>query len=400
MVDSNITKPDIAIVCHAYQPPNQTTEVLERIIHNCYLPVANMLEENPEIKITLNFNASLSEMLENGYSNIIEKYANLARNGQVEFLESGAYHPILPLLSEKEARFQITLNHQMNLRIFGSVWHPVGFWPPELAVSPTLLNQIENLGYQYSIVPEISIRSNSNHPTPLFEKIPTHTSASNLALIYRNRELSNNLSFKRYPNVSNFMEHVNLLKAKQPQRSVLIMATDLETFGEHHAGYEIFLKHILEKSTVHTIKDILNYPRDRIEKFSESSWSTSEEDLYRNIPYPLWAFPGNSIHEILNFHSDILSETLDFLLRSKDESIFEVRQALKEVAKAQYSCQTWWASAKDHFSKDLILKGFEEQKKALNITLKAIGSDYPNSIIKATSNRLEERLKRYLQRIM
>jgi predicted glycosyl hydrolase (DUF1957 family) len=358
-----------------------------------------MLEENPEFKITLNFNASLSEMLENGYSNVIEKFANLARNRQVEFLESGAYHPILPLLSEREARFQITLNHQMNLRIFGSIWHPVGFWPPELAVSSNLLYQIESLGYQYSIVPEISIRSNNNHPAPLFENIPTHTSAPNLALIYRNRELSNNLSFKRYPSVKNFIEHVDLLKVKQPQKSVLIIATDLETFGEHHDGYEKFLKQILEKSTAHTISDILNYPRDRIGKFNESSWSTSEEDLYRNIPYPLWAFPGNSIHEILNFHSDILSETLDFLLKYKEESIFEVRKALKEVAKAQYSCQTWWASAKDHFSKELILKGFEEQKKALDITLKAIGSEYPDSIIIATSKRLEERLKRYLQRI-
>ena len=398
MLENDI-KPEIAIVCHAYQPPNQTPGVLDRIINNCYIPVTKMLEENPEIKLTLNFNASLSEMLEAGYTSVIEKFANLARNGQVEFLESGAYHPILPLLSEKESRYQITLNHQMNLRIFGSVWHPVGFWPPELAVSPILLNQLESLGYQYTIIPEIAVSSNENHPSPLFEKIPVHHSAPNLALIYRNRELSNNISFKNYPSVDNFIEHVNLLKAKQPQQSVLVVATDLETFGEHHLGYDKFLKKILQRSVIHTVKDILAFPREKIEVFQESSWSTSEEDLYRNIPYPLWAFPGNSIHEILNFHSDILSESLDFLLRHKEESDFEVRQALKEVAKAQYSCQTWWASAKDHFSKELIIKGFEEQKKALNAILKAIGSNYPHSILNATSDRLGKRLKRYLQRI-
>lgn len=399
MPHSTNPKLEIAFVFHAYQPPNQTAKILERIIQNCYTPVANMLEENPEFKITLNFNASLSEMLEKNYPNVIEKYAALARNNQVEFLESGAFHPILPLLSEKESRYQITINHEINLRIFGSVWSPVGFWPPELAVSTNLLNQLERLGYQYTMVPEISISSNNNHPTHLFETIPNYRSAANLALIYRNRELSNNLSFKRYPKVDNFIEHVTLLKEKQPQRSVLVIATDLETFGEHHIGYETFLKQILEKSVSHTVKDLLSLPRDSIDTFNDSSWSTSEEDLYRNIPYPLWAFPGNSIHEILNFHSDLVSETLDFLLKYKEESDFEVRQALKEVAKAQYSCQTWWASVKDHFSKELILKGFEEQKKALNITLKAIESDNPHSIILATSKRLEERLNRYLERI-
>ncbi|MHA1975580.1 MAG: hypothetical protein ACW98F_02505 [Candidatus Hodarchaeales archaeon] len=399
MLHSTNPKPDIAFVFHAYQPPNQTAKILDRIIQNCYIPVANMLEENPEFKITLNFNASLSEMLETRYTNVIEKYANLARNNQVEFLESGAFHPILPLLSEKESRYQITLNHQINLRIFGSVWHPIGFWPPELAVSANLLNQLELLGYQYTMVPEIAISSNNSHPNPLFERIPTYRSAPNLALIYRNRELSNNLSFKRYSSVDNFINHVNLLKAKQSQQSVLIVATDLETFGEHHSRYEQFLQQILEKSTVHMVKEISSFPRDEIETFHDSSWSTSDEDLYRNIPYPLWAFPGNSIHEILNFHSDLLSETLSYLLRCKEESDFEVRQALKEVAKAQYSCQTWWASVKDHFSKQLILNGFEEQKKALNITLKAIGKDYPHTIISATSERLEERLIRYLQRI-
>ena len=399
MPNSTRTKPNLAIVLHAYQPPNQTPEVLDRIIQNCYIPVANMLEDNPEIKITLNLNASLSEMLQTRNTNVIEKYVNLARNNQIEFLESGAYHPILPLLSEKESRYQITLNHQINLRIFGSAWHPIGFWPPELAVSAFLLKQIDSLGYQFTMIPEIAIGSNDNHPTPLLERIPTYQSAPNLALIYRNREISNNLSFKRYQSVDNFIEHVNLLKAKQPQNSVLIIATDLETFGEHHNGYEKFLKQILERSKVHTVKDILSLPKDGIETFHDSSWSTSEEDLYRNIPYPLWAFPGNSIHEILNFHSDILSESLEFLLGFKEESDFEVRQALKEVAKAQYSCQTWWASVKDHFSKELILKGFEEQKKALNTTLKAIGSNNHNSIIFEISERLEERLNRYLSRI-
>jgi hypothetical protein len=72
---------------------------------------------------------------------------------------------------------------------------------------------------------------------------------------------------------------------------------------------------------------------------------------------------------------------------------------MKAVARAQYSCQTWWASTKDHFSKELILDGFKAQKEALEIILRVLGTKYPHSIILAISNQLEERLLRTLQRM-
>ncbi len=397
---SSSDKFKIAFVLHAYQPPNQDPDVLARIVNNCYLPIAKLLENNSEFKITLNFNASLSEMLTEEHIAVIEKYASLARNGQIEFLESGAYHPILPLLSDQEAKYQIKMNHMINLEIFGSVWNPSGFWPPELAVSTDTLNLLENMGYRYSMVPEIAISTNPNFPQPLMGFIPTTPFAPNLALISRNREISNNISFRRYPSIDNVREHFKQLSSKcGNDSSTLIIASDIETFGEHHKNYEKFLAEILAITESQTITDILSYPSEQIKEFRSSSWSTSEEDIYRNIPYPLWAYPGNSIHEILNFHSDLLSESLDFLLTKKEETDFEVRNALKEVAKAQYSCQTWWASTKDHFSKKLILDGFEAQQKALKITIQAIGTEYPHSVIQATSERLEKRLNRYLQRM-
>jgi hypothetical protein len=192
---------------------------------------------------------------------------------------------------------------------------------------------------------------------------------------------------------------MKFLFSQQSQKSVLIIATDLETFGEHHQGYEDFLRRFLVNSDTYTISDILSFPTEEITDFQASSWSTSQEDLYRDIPFPLWAYPGNSIHEILNIHLTLLSETMKFLLDICDDEGLEVRRAQKEVAKAQYSCQTWWASTKDHFSKDLIKDGFDAQKKALNATLKVIGLDYPHSVIKATSDQLEERLLSNLKRI-
>ncbi len=395
-----VSKKEIPVIAilHAYQPPTQTFDILDRIVENCYLPIARSLEENPTAKITLNMNASLCELLEDNYTNVIEKYSELARNDQVEFLDSGAYHPILPLLSRKEAKMQIEMNKKINSRIFGSIWNPCGLWPPELAVSEDIASLVESLGYKYIIVPEISLNSNSPFPNVLFTRIPIHPSAPSLALINRNREISNNISFTNYQFFENLKHHFAQLRSIQPN-GVVIFGSDLETFGEHHQGYEKFLIRILNSYNSKTVSEILDMPRQPIVEFRSSSWSTSEEDLYRDIPFPLWAYPGNSIHELLNFHSDLLSEAVDLLLSKKDETDLSVKQALKSAAKAQYSCQTWWASVKGHFSKELIMKGFFAQKTALEHILKAIGSENKHNIIQGVSDRLEKRLERYLARI-
>ncbi|UCE13235.1 MAG: polysaccharide deacetylase family protein [Candidatus Heimdallarchaeota archaeon] len=391
------TQIPFVVVLHAYQPPTQKASILDRIIKNCYLPVAQALENNPNLKITLNMNASLTEMLEDDYLVVVEKYAELARNGQVEFLDSGAYHPILPLISPKEARKQIKMNRKINSSIFGNVWKPRGLWPPELAVSETLATLVESLGYEYMIVPEIAISSNSPFPTPLLTRLPIHPSAPKLFLINRNREVSNNISFRKYPSYRNALEHFGQLRNVQPE-GILVFASDLETFGEHHPKYEIFLTQILQSTNTQTVSEILTLPRQPIVEFRSSSWSTSEEDIYRDIPYPLWAYPGNSIHELLNFHSDLLSETLEFLLAEKDEAEYEVKMALKAVAKAQHSCQTWWASARDQYNTELIRKGFDAQRAALDLTLMAIGSESEHPIPKGLSDRISKRLERYLSR--
>ena len=397
-METTSNKIPFVAVLHAYQPPTQKISILDRIVKNCYLSVAQALERNPELKITLNMNASLTEMLEDDYLVVIEKYAELARNGQIEFLESGAYHPILPLLSQKEAKKQIEMNRKINERIFGSIWKPRGLWPPELAVSETLATLVDSLGYEYMIVPEMAISGNSPFPTPLLTRLPVHPSAPNLFLINRNRDVSNNISFRKYSSILNVKEHFSQLQTVQPA-GYLVFASDLETFGEHHRHYEKFLIQILQSTDSKTVSDILKLPRQPIVEFRSSSWSTSEEDLYRGIPFPLWAYPGNSIHELLNFHQDLISETLEFLLSRKDETDYEVKLALKAVAKAQHSCQTWWASTKDHFGKEMINEGFSAQQSALDLTLMAIGSESEHIILRGISDRIDKRLERYLARI-
>lgn len=389
----------IAAVLHAYQPPTQDPKVLKRIVENCYIPVAEHLAASPEIKITLNINASLAEQLALDYEHVIAMFEELVQKGQIEFLESGAYHPILPLLSLKEATFQIKLNHQINAEIFGNSWSPKGFWPPELAVSPQLVELIDTLGYEYLIIPEIAIKSNSFSPPALNTHLFQLAQSPDLALINRNREISNNISFRTYPALSNAQEHFESLARLYPEGS-LVFATDLETFGEHHPHYYKFFFQLLQFGETKTISDLLELPTEVVQEFRSSSWSTSEEDIYRGIPFPLWAYPGNAIHELMNYHGDLISELAEYLISvRKDETDFDVRHALKAVARAQYSCSNWWASTKDHHSKTMIMKGFTAQHAALIQILEVLDLDPQETILLKLSGRLEKRLQQYLDRM-
>ena len=143
-----------AFFLHMYQPPFpvQTPEVLDRIINNSYVPLTSELLKSGH-RLTVNINASLTEMLltnEHGFQ-VIENLQKLAENNQIEFLESGAYHPIFPLISPEFVEIQLNLNKTINSRILGKNYKPIGIFPPELALNNTVAKQLASLNYSYSI---------------------------------------------------------------------------------------------------------------------------------------------------------------------------------------------------------------------------------------------------------
>ena len=130
-------KHKVMFILHAYQPPYpiQSREVVKRIIDNCYKPIMKKWDEFDNVKVVLNINASLTEILMEEAPIIIELLRKLVKLGKVELIESGAYHPIFPLISQNHSKIQIETNHKINKQAFGNIYKPSGFWPPELAIN-------------------------------------------------------------------------------------------------------------------------------------------------------------------------------------------------------------------------------------------------------------------------
>ncbi|MHA2253464.1 MAG: hypothetical protein ACXAD7_24110 [Candidatus Kariarchaeaceae archaeon] len=373
----------VMMVLHAYQPPYpiQTQDIVSRIIDNCYRPIAENIENFGNVKIVVNMNASLTEILSEEAPEILRLFTQGASDGNIEFLESGAYHPILPLISPKHAEFQIKINKEINSTAFGRGYKPRGVWPPELAVNHKTLTLLSSLGYQYAIVPENSVPTKNKNSIPYIIQDDRE-----FFLIYRNRNLSNAISFNSYnENVEKAVEDFER-KAKNSNLPIVI-ATDMETFGEHNHQYWNFLFEFLSHPKIETINSSFIQKvssKEQISKVTSSSWSTENSHINDSIPFPLWDNPLNPVHTLQHMHFDLVQHAFEEVLTLDKMS----REDLVQYMKSAQSCQFWWADQKHgRWSKDIIRKGMDLQSR----TLKLASEDD-----KYISNNITTRLERIL----
>ena len=178
-----------APLLHAYQPPTQDLKILRRIDNECYKPLFSLLEEYENAKFCLNINGVLIELFYKfGLSDTMELLKNLVSESKIEIMGTAKYHPILPLIPEKEVHHQIQMNEELNRREFGR-WERKGFFPPEMAISGAVAKYIQKLGYKWVIMSGIACPEEW-----VYDKI--YTSPNGLQLFFRDDILSNKIAFK------------------------------------------------------------------------------------------------------------------------------------------------------------------------------------------------------------
>ncbi len=358
-----------APLLHAYQPPTQDFNILKDIDKECYKPVFSLLEKYDSIQFTININGVLIELFyEFGLSDTMELIQNLVSEKKIEIVGTAKYHPILPLIPQKEVHHQIQMNEELNRKEFGH-WEKKGFFPPELAISGSAAKEIRQLGYKWVILSGIACPEEW-----VYDKI--YTSPNGLQLFFRDDILSNKIAFNSMTS-KEFVK--NLLKMYKNEKEIIendtyiISALDIETFGHHIKKYEkSFLGKTLDLITnddkIKTIfiSDLDQYFPIAKKKIipRESSWSTTYEDLKKNIPYPLWDHPDNSLHKyywklmksLNNLMS--LSDNLDLTLDWEVDNYYNTARYFYD--RGIYSCPVWWSNPLNGtWSPNLIYKGVE-----------------------------------------
>jgi predicted glycosyl hydrolase (DUF1957 family) len=375
-----------APLIHIYQPPTQEIDVLKLIDRECYKPLFSVIDEHENAKFCLNINGVLIDLLyEYGLSDTMDLLKNLVSENKIEILGTAKFHPILPLIPNKEIHHQIRMNEETNHKQFGDLWQKKGFFPPELAISSKVAKKLNELGYEWVILSGIACPNDWPYNV-------IYQSPNGLNLYFRDDILSNKISFKHI-NAKEFVKSLNeIFQDKSKKNSsdrYIITAMDGETFGHHVKNYEkTFLGKVLDlisnendgennKIKIISLSDLPKYFPISHTKINhlDSSWSTTYEDLQDEIPYSLWKHPDNDIHKYYWKIIDSLNRLMKFadkLDLGEDWTVENYYNTARYFYdRGLHSCPIWWANpVRGIWSPNLIYKGLELLlKAALNAQL-------------------------------
>lgn len=356
-----------AQLLHFYQPPVQTHEILVRVANESYRPLLAVLARHPNARVAVNIQGVLTELLlEHGQGDVVESLLRLADRGIVEFVGSGKYHPILPLIPSERRAASIQQNSATNSSAFGNAWQPRGFFPPEMCVDQAVACDIAAGGHEWFIMSGVGCPSG----WPIDRVHRVAAGDRDIAVLFRDDVRSNKISF-RETTAADFI--ADLQQVGGNSDAYVVTAMDAETFGHHIAGWETeFLDETLSRLShqgrrgAHRVQ--MAWPSTVVDHFPAaetlvpraSSWSTSEHDIAAGDPYPLWKSPGNTLHarqwEYVD-HCLYLEHVARQFATTRDSAVYSTI-ASERLEPALHSCQFWWASRRPMWDFTMIHRGF------------------------------------------
>jgi len=352
---------------HIYQPPTQTEAIVRKVTEESYRTLVRILREAPGGKITLNINAVLTEQLARyGLDDVIRGLRELAGRGQIELTGSAMYHPILPLIPKDEVIRQIKLNNDVNQRYFGEVYKPIGFFPPEMCYSYEVAQIVAELGFRWMIVDEISFEGRIG--SVKYDRLYKVEGLGDFLVFFKERPFSAGITYGTYPSAEPFLA---ALRGRLNEHNYLLTGTDGEVYGHHRPGQEELLSETFARGNPKTytiselIKDFIQV--DTVNPLP-SSWSTWEDEMAQDIPYPQWQYPGHELHELQWRLTKFVLLTVK-AAPTKSPGFSRARSLLDE---GLHSCQYWWASCRPWWSVEMIECGAQKLYQAVEVLGDAI----------------------------
>lgn len=236
----------------SYFDDNRNRQYFERVAKKCYLPTNNILldlvkKNDGKFKIAFSLTGVFLEQCQKFYPEVIDSFKDLAKTGNVEFLNETYYHSLAALFSIKEFKEQIQLHRKTIYDLFKQKTDV--FRNTEAMYSNDIAKIVEGLGYK-GIITE-------GHESILGWRSPNYLynpkGCDNLVALLRNYKLSDDIGFRFS---AKWWEEHPLTADKYAawlsncEGQCINLFIDYETFGEHQwedTGIFNFLKYLPEE---------------------------------------------------------------------------------------------------------------------------------------------------------
>jgi alpha-amylase len=210
---------------HNHQPVGNFGGVFEGAYRDSYWPFLEMLEQYPEIPISLHTSGPLMEWLVEHKPEYIDRLRRLVARGQVEIMGGGFYEPILPLIPDRDRVGQIRTYTAYLEDLFGC--RVRGMWVPERVWEQNLVSDITAAGIEYSVLDDYHFRQAGLEEDQLFGYYLSEDEGKLLRIFPGSERMRYLVPFR---NPEETLAYFGEVASRDPD-AVVVFADDGEKFG-------------------------------------------------------------------------------------------------------------------------------------------------------------------------
>jgi alpha-amylase len=135
---------------HNHQPVGNFDGVFEQAYRDSYGPFLDLLEEYPEVPLSLHTSGCLMEWLVERKPDYLERLKKLVQCGQIEIMGGGFYEPILTMIPSRDRIGQIRTYTAYLENLFQTRIR--GMWVPERVWEQNLVSDVAEAGIEYTVL--------------------------------------------------------------------------------------------------------------------------------------------------------------------------------------------------------------------------------------------------------
>ncbi|MCA9392230.1 hypothetical protein KC614_03445 [candidate division WWE3 bacterium] len=339
-------------IFHFYQPPTQDSDITKQIVDSTYRPFFQLIKENPSLRLTVNITGSLTLQLnELNMVDVIESVKTLAASGQIEFVRSPIYHPIIPLIPDDVTLRQLEYNTGVIEYYYGA--DPLSIvLPPELAIDETKLSLLADR-YKHCLVDSTSLTTKNNL-----------TDYCGIGIIRSDNDLTNFL--RAYPSELNVNKFHDFIEKHYPNSQTIISVNDVELFGHHYEERLELFRDLVHSDwiSIKPLSEVIALEQhnevNELNDVVASSWTTTLNDKADETPFRLWRNPKSALQMQYWNLIDLAYKNLHDTPQPINDEGLRFSSAQKHFDKGVSSCHLYWLSNWPWWNPEIVEEGAKQ----------------------------------------